>query len=263
MKMDTVGGSSQALAAFYFYSLTSPSLTLLGVTDATGLLLFKWTPPWSQMQFPLTLGTTWNYASTPESTQVAPGVVIISYRNATYLVDAFGTLQLPQGNFSALRIKEVELYTTGMPPLYISTTKTITYTFVTKEGITATVSVDSTQENLATVIPSEGFTYTRAGRGTSVETAFLLTPGDFRLDQNYPNPFNPTTEIGYSISGASNVKLAVYDLFGREVAVLVNGRKEPGQYRARFDATGLSSGVYLYRLEAGGQQLTKRLAFIK
>jgi photosystem II stability/assembly factor-like uncharacterized protein len=76
------------------------------------------------------------------------------------------------------------------------------------------------------------------------------------LDQNYPNPFNPSTAIGYTIAGTGHealgtrwVKLAVYDLLGREVAVLVNEKKASGHYEVRFDGAGLSSGVYFCRLE--------------
>jgi hypothetical protein len=70
------------------------------------------------------------------------------------------------------------------------------------------------------------------------------------LHQNYPNPFNPTTVISYQLPVASDVKLVVYDLLGREVRVLVNERKNAGSYEVKFDASGPSSGVYFYRLQA-------------
>jgi hypothetical protein len=82
-------------------------------------------------------------------------------------------------------------------------------------------------------------------------------PKTFVLEQNFPNPFNPTTVIRYQLSAVSDVRLTVYDLLGREVAVLVNERKETGSYSVRFSAggsasggggSGLSSGVYFYRL---------------
>jgi hypothetical protein len=77
------------------------------------------------------------------------------------------------------------------------------------------------------------------------------TPTEFSLSQNYPNPFNPSTTIGFGISGpgSSWVKLAVYDMLGREVAVLVNDRREAGYHEVRFDGSGLSSGVYFYRIQ--------------
>jgi hypothetical protein len=83
------------------------------------------------------------------------------------------------------------------------------------------------------------------------------SPASFVLSQNYPNPFNPTTVINYTIggvrdqgSGVTDVRLGVYDLLGREVAVLVNEWKAAGSYEVVFDAADLASGVYLCRLQA-------------
>ena len=93
---------------------------------------------------------------------------------------------------------------------------------------------------------------------TTGVTSSSESPREFVLEQNYPNPFNPLTVIKYTVGGmrgqglgVSNVKLAVYDLLGREVAVLVNEKKAPGSYEVRFDGACLSSGVYMYRLTAG------------
>jgi hypothetical protein len=83
------------------------------------------------------------------------------------------------------------------------------------------------------------------------------------LHQNYPNPFNPTTIIGYQLPGVSDVKLAVFDLLGREVAVLVNERKNAGGYEVKFDATGLSTGVYFYRLTAGDFVQIRKLLLLQ
>ncbi len=95
-------------------------------------------------------------------------------------------------------------------------------------------------------------------------------PLSYRLAQNYPNPFNPSTVIEYTVgvvsgqqSVASLVRLSVYDILGREVATLVNERREPGTYRVRFDASNLSSGIYIYRLEAGGFSASRRMLLVK
>jgi hypothetical protein len=76
-------------------------------------------------------------------------------------------------------------------------------------------------------------------------------PAAFALSQNYPNPFNPSTKIGFRVSGlgSSWVKLSIYDMLGREVAILVNEEKMPGRYEVRFDASALPSGVYFYRIQ--------------
>ena len=83
------------------------------------------------------------------------------------------------------------------------------------------------------------------------------------LRQNYPNPFNPSTTSKYELSKTSMVRLSVCDILGREVAELVDGRKDAGSYEVRFDAVGLSSGVYFYRLQAGEYVATKKLVLMK
>jgi hypothetical protein len=72
----------------------------------------------------------------------------------------------------------------------------------------------------------------------------------FGIMQNYPNPFNPSTLIRYDLPFSSNVRLAVYDITGREVKVLVSGEKPAGSYEARLNSRNLESGVYMYRLTA-------------
>jgi hypothetical protein len=89
-------------------------------------------------------------------------------------------------------------------------------------------------------------------------------PHEYRLEQNYPNPFNPTTKIGFRVSRlGSRVRLVIYDVLGREVAVLVDEKKEPGRFEVRFDASRLTSGVYFYRMQAGGFVLTRRMVVVR
>jgi len=93
------------------------------------------------------------------------------------------------------------------------------------------------------------------------------SPGDlpvvYRLSQNYPNPFNPKTVVSCQLPVASTVKLAVYDLLGREVEVLINEYKAPGTYSATWDATGKASGIYFYRLRAGAFTDAKRMLLLR
>jgi hypothetical protein len=94
-----------------------------------------------------------------------------------------------------------------------------------------------------------------------------LEPGEhplrYALEQNFPNPFNPKTVISYQLPAVSDVRLVVYDLLGREVAVLVNDRRGPGRYEAAFDGTNLSSGVYLVRMTAGKYVQTRKILLMK
>ncbi len=85
---------------------------------------------------------------------------------------------------------------------------------------------------------------------------------DFKLYQNYPNPFNPKTRIKYKINKPTNVKLVVYDLLGKEVAVLVEEEKTTGNYTAIFNGEGFASGIYFYQLNSGGKTETKKMILL-
>ena len=86
---------------------------------------------------------------------------------------------------------------------------------------------------------------------------------DFSLSQNYPNPFNPATFIKYSTSEYGFVTLKVYDILGTLVKTLVNNYQEPGNYKVNFDASGLSSGIYIYSININGRLLTRKMSLIK
>jgi len=103
---------------------------------------------------------------------------------------------------------------------------------------------------------------------TDVKTEKPL-PLKFELSQNYPNPFNPSTIIKYSIpnfagnENFSSVQLKIYDVLGREVATLVNRKQQPGNYEVSFNAVGLASGIYFYRLTTGNKISVKKMMLIK
>lgn len=90
------------------------------------------------------------------------------------------------------------------------------------------------------------------------------SPGQtYALEQNFPNPFNPTTMISYQVGSRSHVKLQVFDLLGREIRTLVSEDQSPGRYTVAFDAAGLSSGVYFYRLSAGAFVQAKAMLMLR
>jgi hypothetical protein len=113
------------------------------------------------------------------------------------------------------------------------------------------------------------------GPMTSVDERSKALPSRFALEQNYPNPFNPTTTINYSLPSPSHYKaegrvgvgytttIKVYDLLGREVATLVDEHKPAGEHNVAFDGSRLPSGVYLYRLQAGGLVQTKKCILLE
>ena len=89
------------------------------------------------------------------------------------------------------------------------------------------------------------------------------SPTEFILKQNYPNPFNSSTRITYSISEAGLVTLLVYDTLGNEVARLVNENKGAGEYNVYFNASNLSNGIYLYRLQVNSNISIKKMVLLK
>jgi len=91
----------------------------------------------------------------------------------------------------------------------------------------------------------------------------LFVPSCVALEQNFPNPFNPTTTIGYQVPAPGLARLTVFDIVGREVAILVDEKKAPGSYQVKFDASALASGIYIYRLAAGGFVRTRKMIFVK
>ncbi len=116
--------------------------------------------------------------------------------------------------------------------------------------------------NTITLLDSDGGTAILNRIGGALESVGSV-PTKFALHQNYPNPFNPTTMIRYELTEASPVKLQVFDMLGRVVATVVNERRDAGIYEVPFNASGLSSGTYFYRLQAGTFIETKKMMLIK
>jgi hypothetical protein len=141
-------------------------------------------------------------------------------------------------------------------------------------------AVSSSSTNVVKSVVGQGFVGSVQGVNTLIEAGFLadalvrkvatsvldrggVAPKDYALSQNYPNPFNPSTNIKFELPKSSDVKLSVYDVLGREVSVLVNERRNAGVHEVKFDAAGLSSGVYFYRMQAGSFVVTKKLLLIR
>jgi hypothetical protein len=113
----------------------------------------------------------------------------------------------------------------------------------------------------------EAFPYMGAFEGSifiNVEDAPVAElPEGFEVHQNYPNPFNPTTTISYTLSQAADVSVRVYNVAGQLVQELANGYQTQGRHEVRFDASGLASGVYLYRVQVGNQVQTRQMVLVK
>jgi hypothetical protein len=98
------------------------------------------------------------------------------------------------------------------------------------------------------------------GEGVTETPGAALT---FTLNQNYPNPFNPSTQIEFILPGELKVDLKVYNILGQEVATLLNETLTPGRHSVTFNAGNLASGVYIYRINAGGYTSAKSMLLLK
>jgi len=117
---------------------------------------------------------------------------------------------------------------------------------------TATDSIGNTSEfsSLDTVV-------------TDISEIINSLPNAYALYQNYPNPFNPTTTIRYSLPSSQHVVLIIYDIRGREVATMVNELQAAGNYKIKFDAIKLSSGLYFYKITAGSFIKVRKMMLIR
>jgi len=98
---------------------------------------------------------------------------------------------------------------------------------------------------------------------TSVKEENSNFPTHYSLQQNYPNPFNPSTTISFTLPSKSHVTLKVFDIMGREIAILVNGEMFAGNHTQKWNPSNISSGIYFYRLEAGSYTETKKLVLLR
>jgi hypothetical protein len=107
-----------------------------------------------------------------------------------------------------------------------------------------------------------GTVYGDTSLTVDIEDEYFITH-NFKLYQNYPNPFNPITTIEYELKEYALVNLKVYDLLGNEIAALINEEKYAGRYSTKFDAQGLSSGVYFYKLTIGGNTQVRKMVLLR
>src|SRR5690606_19356444 len=134
--------------------------------------------------------------------------------------------------------------------------------FTTQAGVGATgLALDGEVEDYLLTIDAS-----MAGGGGGLPTSDdgdAALPTSFALHQNFPNPFNPSTVIPYDLASQSRVRITVYDVTGRPVATVLDASQNAGRHQVTFDAAGLPSGVYMVRLEAGGQVMVRKLTLLK
>jgi hypothetical protein len=150
----------------------------------------------------------------------------------------------------------------GEPEVWLSDTEVTSMAYTGSDGSTyAFRSTAADHVGNRSIRGTEPEAVTTVQVPTSIERTDL--PAEFSLSQNYPNPFNPSTVIRFGLPEAADVRLEVYDLAGRRVAVLTDGSRAAGWHTVSFNGSGLSSGVYVYRLRAGDFVQSRKLVLVK
>lgn len=256
----TVQGVSGTI--YQFLQANSSGLRNLGATGVAGglaVLTISVTPaPEVVYGLPSTLGTGWVTAFT-NTVRLLGSVLSTTTHDARYRVDAYGRMTMPGGQVhDALRIKKYNLYN-GSPVL--------SYLFLARGGaqIYAESASSDTNINSGTIAirrKTLAWNQTVVSDPTDVRLEGQI-PAAFAIEQNYPNPFNPSTRIEYRLPSEQLVSLKVYNLIGQQVATLVNESRPAGTYVTDWNADGLPSGMYFYKMQAGAFSATRRMMLVK
>jgi hypothetical protein len=180
------------------------------------------------------------------------------------------TGNMPHVQFYAITTAGDTIYTASAINCYYSVNLGQSWTLIPNTGIPGTPSFRN-------LLVHGGYIYAGMGESgnltgawripipgtTSVELVNNETSHEFVLMQNYPNPFNPSTNIEFMIPHAGNVELKIYDILGKEVSTITNQVMSPGIYKVKWDASGLSSGIYFSRLVFERNQIVKQLLLLK
>ncbi len=264
-QQESLSEGSATVEEYAYYKLSNDSLYLLGSVVHESEVVNGMSIDTSiitqriQLIFllPLQLG---NVTATGPDTNYAVGTDV-GVNTVTDDYDAFGTLNLPNASFGALRVRA-----TTVEKVYLGGTLSggdtiYTISWLTESGNQLSVVVGALSSGSVSV-NSISLVIVGSTPATLVKAPAQL-PGNFTLSQNYPNPFNPSTQIQFSVPRAGFVSLKVYDMLGREVATLVHQELTPSSYSITWNASNVASGVYLYKLDAGNYSVTKKMVLMK
>ncbi len=263
---------------FYIYSrVNATSLQSLGSglksPDTTYTLTENTSAP-----LPLQFGATWNTVDS-DTLGLPPTFLIVTRNTENNTVDAWGRVRLPIGDFDCLRIrgnnKTVSRTIVNGIVIAADSSTSIDYTWVTKNNFAAVEISSQDNETNPNFTNASSF-----GRLASTTTGIAareesVLPAGFELTQNFPNPFsangtlgNLETKIAFHLSKPAPVELAIFTLTGEKVRTLIATPLAAGSHAAMWDGkdqkgNNLASGVYLYRLQSGAIQQTKRMLLVR
>jgi len=215
---------------------------------------FKFKPSLLTIKLPLTLGTEWTAIAQIEGPDFG-GEDVVFMLEETNLAEAWGTLETPQGSARTIKVRTRSVSSITFGGETLSDTS-YSITFYTQTQLTASLDLDDQGNVIAA-------SYSTLNDPSVATVPDAEVPGVIALGQNYPNPFNPTTTITFTLREPRPVTLTVFDLLGREVAVLVDGMRPAGAHQVDWQAANAPSGLYLYRLTTGDVSITRPMTLLK
>lgn len=242
----------QSFVAYNYNKIESNQLIGFAVGSDQDFADLAYDPYIKIISFPLAYGTEWE--TTYESEFAG---IFTTQDTSMFEVDAYGTIKLPHGEFPAVRIKIHGIAWIDGIPNY---SESIHFYTKTLESVSLVFPMG---QNLSNTTAQAAVTYSRGVGATAIVEHGNLT-NNYTLHQNYPNPFNPETVIKYQLAAQCVVKLKIYDLLGREMALLLNKEKPAGEHSIKFNADYLPSGIYIYKIQTdNGFVESKKMALIK
>ncbi|HHM02689.1 MAG TPA: T9SS type A sorting domain-containing protein [Caldithrix abyssi] len=256
--------------AYIYYSVTASSIGLQGMIFETDTAVYADRSRESLAPLPLTYGLSWKSVS--KDTTDIDGFITYQSDSSYSVVDAWGTITLPSGTFECLRIRNNN---TNISSFYFDgifygsdTTTSIDYDWVSKNNFRVFSMESQPYETEANFTEASSVERLKSISTTAIAGEGAARPGAFELDQNYPNPFNPSTTIAYRLERNANVSLKIYDLSGRLIRTLAQGMQQAGYKLVQWDGRDMngqnvSSGAYIYQLQAGDVSISKRMILVK
>ncbi len=227
-----------------------------------GTVVWSKEPGDTLLMLPAMMGTQWGSTDSAITIINVNNPPLITYysRDAKFessdnIVDASGLLKLPDTTVQqAVRIRRTS-----------RVTGTVIYTFQAKDGAFVQLTSYIPGAPITGDIQAWNISWGKAitAGATAIASAGPNVPENYSLEQNYPNPFNPSTTIRYALPQGSHVRIEVYNVIGEKVATLVDENQGAGYHEAQFSGSGLPSGMYFYRLSAGGFVETLKMVLTK
>jgi hypothetical protein len=236
-----------------FYTLATdfifPGLAIkVNATPAAYEFINKYSPPFTAAKLPMTMGSTWTNDYLDSNKTLLGGIPIsttVTHVFEVFMVDGYGTIITPGGrSIQVLRLKQDRREVSPANGY----SRSISYQYISKTGESFSVDVADTNAADNGTVAIYGLFWDMPGL-TDVKDD-VIAANQYSLLPNYPNPFNPSTKINYYLPRESKVTVSIYNSLGQLVQTLVNGIENSGMHELNFNAAGLASGTYLYRLNA-------------